>query len=191
MDSAIPHPFNKLWLSYYRGLLSEEEINEIQNELKEIDFDLFLQDKTGTVYGSFEDFTNIVFLAIHSSIISSVLEGIAGNATWDTIKLVVISIWSKVKDKTVTRLTTKDSKKMRLTFGVKAIVGKNEYDFRLDGDLTEETALNAVDKIIDFLREQSDNEKNRHEHFVEFDPKSEKWEEVDIQKKIREKLDKK
>ncbi|MCL6590701.1 MAG: hypothetical protein K6U80_12180 [Firmicutes bacterium] len=195
-DSLEPmkrtQPFNKLWLSYYSGLLSEEEINEIQNELKEINFDLILQDKTGTFFASLEDFTNIVFLAIHSTIISSVLEGIAGNATWDTIKLVVISIWSKIKDKTITRLTSSECKKQRITFGVKAILGKNtEFDFRIDGDLTEETALTAVDKIIDFLREQSDNDKNRNRYFVEFNPESRKWEQVDVQKKIREKLDKK
>jgi len=193
MDKTTSDPINKILFSYYRGLLSENEIIEIKTELNKIDFELILHDQSGIIYNSLEDFTNMIFVAIHSSIILNIISGVAENAVWDTIKLVLIKIWNKVKDKKVTRLSAGNNKKeIGVTFGVKAKLDKNtEYDFRLDGDLTEKTTLLAIDKIIDFLKEQSINTKYQPSNYVKFCPETKEWEKVDVLKEIRKKVDEK
>ena len=95
-------------------------------------------------------------------------------------------MWKKVRTQEITKYTSRKSEKHKITFGIKVALDKNtQFNFNLEGDLSEDLILNSLDKTIDFVKSQKTNSEYKHPFFVKFDKENGKWKSIDVEKELR------
>jgi hypothetical protein len=191
-EKSIKSGKNVIHLDYYAPLITESDLTEYEDILEHASLELSHFDKSGVFYASFEDFTNAMFVAIQQPLIQSILTGLASSVTWDSIKYVIIKTWEKVRNKNITKLYAgNETEKKPLTFGMHIKLGKNtEFNFRLDGSISDEVISDSLDKGLNFLREQKLNSNPKLPYLVVFNSENGKWEKIDVEEKIMSKKDK-
>lgn len=183
---------NVIHLEYLGGMISEEDIKLFENKLSENGLELSRFDKEGVMYASFDDFQLATYFIVSQPLLNELLKGIATNSIWDTIKFISITTWNKVKKKNYTVLTSSQSKKKEISFGLNVKLDKNtSFNFKLDGDVNEETIENSLDKVLDFLKEQHVNKSFKHADMVYIDKETGDWIKVDTEKELRKRASKK
>ncbi len=177
--STIKKGENIIHLDYFEGLITLEDIQEIETSLKKHNLELSRFDKNGVPYASLQDFTLHLCLILKESVVQSILLGIGTNALWDTIKNISFFIWKKIQLRHWNKINEpKNSKK--LNFGLSIQLGKNKgLDLKLDGNMDEENFWNAIDKVLGLLESNQLNESSYDKSFYTFDKKNKKWIEVD------------
>ena len=187
--STIKNGANVIHLDYYGGLITPTEIQDLENSLKEVKIELSRFDKNGVPYASIEDFNLHLAIFLSNTIVQSILLGLGANALWDTIKKTAFFIWTKVKERHWSK-TGEQTKKSNLNFGLKVKLDKNTgFDLKLDGDLSEELVLEALDKIIDLLKSVKQKDKPKKAEFYIFDKEKRRWIKIDIMNEMRKKFD--
>jgi hypothetical protein len=173
-------------LDYIGGTINEEELNEIQRNLSEINYELSYYDKSGIPKASAEDFALQISIILNDPTTKAVLWGVATNMIWDTIKKNAYLLWSSLRSKTYKTITSNGiTNERNINFGVKIALDKNtKFDFKLEGNLSEEETLESLDKILDFLREVKVNEQNKSAEFMIFESEDRNWKRVDIQSEM-------
>ncbi|WP_188068828.1 hypothetical protein [Brevibacillus brevis] len=179
-----------LALHYLSGPIMASDINEIKNILKKVNVSLIELDKTGEYTASLDDFTNVISILINTPLLLNIVQGIGTNALWDAIKLVTVSTWKKVLGKKYKKITSRQVEERSITFGIEASFNRiASYNFRFDGLTSEDEMNKALDKILDFLREQKDKEKEEEwtVYLGNFNIEEEKWETRNLLEEIRNK----
>lgn len=185
--STIKNGVNVIHLDYYGGLITITEIADIENSLKEFNLELSRFDKNGVPYASFEDFNLQVAIFLSAPIVQNILLGLGVNALWDTIKKTAFFVWTKLKQRHWNR-PVEQGRKANLNFGLKVKLDKNTgFDFKLDGDLSEELVLEALDKTLDLLKSADKKDSPKKPDFYIFDKQTRKWTKIDIMNEIRKK----
>ncbi len=119
----------------------------------------------------------------------NILLGLGTNALWDTIKKTAFFVWSKVKQRYWVK-SAGAHRKANLNFGLKVKLDKNTgFDLKLDGDLSDELVLEALDKTIDLLKSAEKNDSPKKAKFYIFDKTEKKWIEVDIMNEMRKRYE--
>ena len=79
-----------------------------------------------------------------------------------------------------------DIKEKDINFGLSANLDKEtKFDFKLSGNLEEETFLIAMDKILDFLKEQKVEKKYSGQNLMTFDNEKNEWTVINIYEEIK------
>mgnify|MGYP000225487657 CR=1 FL=1 len=181
--STIKQGDNVVHLDYYDGLIDDNDITTIETSLANVNIELSRFDKNGVPYASLEQFMLQVALFLGDKTTQDVLSGVGTNAIWDAIKSVTFYIWRTVRNRTAIKQT--DSKKT-LNCGIKMTLDKNtKFEFKIDGDLSDETALKSIDKIVEFLKTVTPNQTVKRPDFVTFNQEMERWEIVDVNAEMR------
>ena len=171
-------------VNYYEGVITSEDLKEIDGELEAIQLELSSYDKNGVMYASLEDFTNLMNVVVNHELTKNVVFGVVGNIVWETIKAITIKIFKKVKGQNITTISTKPTKK-ELTFGLHLSLNKNTgFEFRLDTRLSTETVDKALDKAKDYIKVQTPNESYKQPKFLYYDEKINEWVVVDVMAEI-------
>lgn len=171
---------NVVHLEHFGGMLNVAELKSLNARLQEASLVLSSFDKSGIPYASLQDYQLQSFIGISASVMTSVLAAVAPNAAWDAIKYAVIFCWQRF------RFAKTSDTRQPLNFGLKIQLGtNNKLDFRLSGDLTEETALAALDKALDLMRTTIPSEKPQFGSFYSFQPEQQEWKEIDVMAVIR------
>lgn len=177
---------NVFHLSYFGGMITAEDLTEYEQKINDIGFVFSSYDQNGDINNALDSFTLDVCLVLSQITVQGIITNSINSATWDTIKFVVLKIWKKVRNQEITKLTSRKSEKHKITFGIKVALDKNtQFDFNLDGDLSESLILNSLDKTIDFVKNQKTNYEYKHPYFVEFDKENGKWKSIDVEKELR------
>lgn len=180
---------NVIHLSYLGGLIDSEEIREIEETLRQSQLELSSFDKSGLFKNALEDYANVISVAISTPLISNILADVVSSFVWDSIKVTVKKVWVKVKNKEYTKLTAGSQEKKKITFGLEIKLDKNtNFNFRLDGDLSEELVEKSLDKAFDYLKEQQLNEKYKHSYFMTYNSTNENWNKLDVEEDLRAKI---
>lgn len=186
---TVKHGENVIHLEYYDGIITSTEIAEIENSLKEYNLELSRFDKSGNVYASVEDFNLHIAIFLSDPIVQTIIVGLGTNALWDTIKQTAFFIWKKVKQRNWDR-QAEQGRKSTLNFGVKIKLDKNTYfDFKIDGNFSEELVIESLDKAIDFLKSVKRNEAPSKDNLYIFDKQNKSWKKVDVMHEMRKKYD--
>jgi len=177
---------NVIHLSYLRGLIDSEELRDIEENLKQSQIELSSFDKSGLAQNAFEEYLNVIYIAISTPLISNILTGVVSSIVWDSIKVTVKKVWVKVRNKEYTKLTAGSQEKKKITFGLEIKLDKNtSFNFRLDGDLSEELIEKSLDKAFNYLKEQQLNENYKHSYFMTFNSTNENWNKLDVEEELR------
>lgn len=181
--STIKRGVNVVHLDYYGGLIEDSDITNIETSLASVNIELSRFDKSDVPYASLEQFMLQVALFLGEKTTQDVLSGVGTNAIWDAIKSVAFYVWRTVRNKTAIRQT--NSKKV-LNCGIKMALDKNtKFEFKIDGDVSDEVALKSMDKILDFLKTVTPNQEIKKSNFVIFNRNTECWEIVDVDSEVR------
>lgn len=177
---------NVIHLSYLGGLIDNEEIREIEETLKQSQLELSCFNKSGLLQAAFEDYLNVVYIAINTPLISNILTGVVSSIVWDSIKVTVKKVWDKVKNEEYIKLTAGSQEKKKITFGLEIKLDKNtSFNFRLDGDMSEKLVEKSLDKAFDYLKEQQLNKNYKHSYFMTYNSTNENWNKLDVEEQLR------
>lgn len=184
--STIKHGDNVVHLDYFGGLLNDNDISEIENILSKNNLELSRFDKSGIPYASVDDFILQVALFLSDRTTQDVIIGLTSSALWDTIKATTFYMWRAVRNRTQTIVTARTSRQRKINCGIKLSLDKNtKFEFKIDGELSEETALKSLDKILDFMKTVKPHQTIKHADFVIFNTENDIWEIVDVNAEIR------
>jgi len=173
---------------FYFGEFSETEIEVINVELRKAEISLHLMNKAGRPQASLEDFLLTTFLAISPVLMNELLNGVLSGAAWDAIKFSTKYIWNKLKGRRFQRYSSLGKEDVELKFGVNAILDKNtQYNFDFTG-LDEKNMLDALDKVLKFLENQSLKSTYEHPDYVYYSPEDKDWIKVNVMEEIRKQM---
>lgn len=138
----------KAKLNYIEGLITKEELNEIERKLAKEGIDFRFYDQTGILKASF-DFGSPLSLFISREIIAS---GIG----YDLMKLAAFSILQIISNKTFLsgRSSGIEEKPSKLNLNAKLADG-GEISLTIEGNLDKETQNNAINQAFELLKTQS------------------------------------
>ncbi len=183
--STVKRGDNVIHLEYFEGLLVKEDIDNISSQIASVGLELSRFDKNGVPYASVEDFMLHVSLVLNDPVVGNLILGVSGGAMWDAIKASSILIWKKIRDRHWSKRTNVENKKKPLNFGLHVSFDKNtKIDLKLDGDLSEEFALKALDKAIDLIKITKKNKNPQKAKFFQTDLNGD-WSEIDIHEEIK------
>lgn len=187
-NSTVKKGENVIHLDYYEGLLPDSDFEEISKILVKGNLELSRYDKSGIPYAAIDDFMLQVALFLGDKTTQDILIGVGSGAVWDSIKHTTIYIWSKVHNKFLNKFSAQKVTKQKINFGLKITLDKNtKFEFKIDGDISEKTALKSIDKILNFLKEVKPNISNKPPDFLIYDFKKDKWEIMDIVEETKKK----
>jgi hypothetical protein len=182
---------NVVHLEYFNGLINDAEIEEIESALSGIGYQFSRFDKSGIPRASIEEFTLQVALYLNNQTTQDILLGLGTSLIWDTLKKVTISLWERIRNKTIIITTTSNSRIKDVNFGIKVKYDKNTfYEFKLDGNIDKKTLNKSLDKIIDFLKTINPNENITPPEFIVYNQELNAWVKVDVLEEIRKKIKK-
>lgn len=190
-ELTIKRVSNAVHINYYDGVITAEDLAETELKLKSAELVLSSYDKSGVMYASLEDFTNLMNVAVNHEITKNIVFGVIGNIVWETIKAITLNIFKKVKGESITTISTKPTKK-ELTFGLHLSLNKNTgFEFRLDTKLSTETVDKALDEAKEYVKKQTPNEHYKQPTFLYYDVEKNEWVAVDIIAELNKKTAKK
>ena len=182
---------NVIHLEYLSPLFLEQDIKDYDEKVKGVGLQLSHYDKNGTIYANLDTYNLAIYLAIAQPLIGEILKGLVTSATWDVIKSLLLSAWKKIRKQKYSRLTSSDSEKKEITFGLKVYLDRNtSINMKLDGNVDESIIHKSIDQVLDFLRDQKHNEKFKNSDFAYFDNDKSKWIKVDVDQEIRKMIEK-
>lgn len=187
--STIKHGENVVHLDYFGGLIDDNDIANIEDILSKSNLELSRFDKNGIPYASVEDFMLQVALFLSDKTCQDVLLGLGTSALWDTIKASTFYIWRTVRSRTINKFSGQTSKPRKINCGIKMSLDKNtKFEFKIDGELSDDVALQSLDKILDFLKTVKPNQTIKRADFVVYDKEKDEWTIVDVNAEIRKRM---
>ncbi|WP_027086822.1 hypothetical protein [Cohnella panacarvi] len=148
----VINPQYRMGLSYLSGPIDESDLSLIRLRLNEIGIDFQSRDRNGRITASIEDFTNVYTYIVTSSLALGLVSGVITNATWDSIKFVLSYTFKKIRGKKYSKVTRNGAEEKEVTFGIEVKINNDHYSFSFNGISSDETFLEATDKILHFLK---------------------------------------
>jgi hypothetical protein len=166
---------NVIHLNYLGGLIDIKDFEQFESKLKNQKIEFSSYDKNGVFYNSLEEIT--VLLLLNEGVIQNLLYGASGSALWDTIKDCAGMINSSVSGKEHNKIVGGEIIKEKSTFSLEYKLDKNtSFSFKIEADFeNKELFLNAMDKTLEFVKEQPKNETFQHPVKLSWKEKLEKW----------------
>ncbi|UIR56958.1 hypothetical protein LZQ00_03870 [Sphingobacterium sp. SRCM116780] len=188
--SLIKHGPNVVHLEYYGGLLDDRDIVEIESTFKGAGLELSRFDKSGIAYANIDDYMLHIALFISSPAFKLILEHVGKNTAWEAVKATAIKVWRKVRNKNNSSSMSGQVKKTNVGLRIGFNNGQLT-DFKLDGELSEETILMVIDKVFDYSLKQSQLPSSQTEmpDFVVFDEKLSELRPVNVMEELRKKAE--
>lgn len=175
---------NVIHFDYFGGLIGETDIQVLEREFSEVSIDLSHFDKNGIPTASLNDFTIPIALVLSDKTVQDLLIGLSTNLLWDTIKNSAFFIWKRVQGN-----LNRSSKRSKVNCGIKMSLNKHtRFEFKIGGDIDDETTLKSIDKILDFLKSVKPYEKPAPDLFTVYNENTGKWEVIDIQAEILKRM---
>lgn len=169
-------------LDYLSGIITPEDLKSYEEGLANEGIVFSSYNKSGAITASFDELTLITSIALSNTSVLAILEGTLTNATWDAIKYVVINIWKKSKGQSYNKAQVGKLEKKPLSFGLSARLDKNtSYEFELSGDFSEKMVSESLDKVLEFLKEQTLNSHYKLPKYTMYDQKKGIWKAIDVE----------
>jgi hypothetical protein len=178
--STILRGDDVIHLDYFHGLIDDFDIRHITDKFRDMDIRLSRYDKNGISFANLKDYTLQISLALSNPIVQGVIAGLTVNAVWAGLKRTTLFIWEKVRCR---QIPIPDKSKMN--FGLRLQAENGAWvDFKLDGDFSEQTVLNALDKMLPMIQQKGKFEPEKL-NFLVFDLENNEWTLVDTMAEFR------
>ncbi|WP_145146537.1 hypothetical protein [Paenibacillus xylanexedens] len=149
-ETVIPE--HKLGLFYVSGSIEESDLLLISSDLKENGIQLIALDKSGQINASIDEFSNVFSFLVSSPLAMGLVSGIIASATWDSIKIVILRTFKRVKNKKYNKITKNGVEEKQITFGFEVKINDDHYNFKFNGISSDEAMREALDNIKSLLR---------------------------------------
>ncbi len=176
-EKTIKTGDNVLHIDYLSGLLTNDDLQEIESQLKAIGLELSSYDKSGVPYNSLEELTGIVRQILSSNVTHDILIGALGSAVWAGLSKIWATTYKKLKGQKINysssggNVTTKD-----VTMSIVLHINETtSVEYNLRGDFqNDDEALETFNKILENVKNIPLNENPRRPYVAEanFDKKS-------------------
>ncbi|WP_145050770.1 hypothetical protein [Paenibacillus xylanexedens] len=145
-------PEYKLGLFYVSGPIDESDLLLMSSDLNENGIQFIALDKSGQIYASIDEFSNVFSFLVSSSLAMGLVSGILASATWDSIKTVILRTFKKVKNKKCNKITKNGVEEKQITFGIEVKINDDHYNFKFNGISSDEAMREALDNIMSLLQ---------------------------------------
>ncbi|AMK71143.1 MULTISPECIES: hypothetical protein [Bacillus] len=173
-----------IYITNFANVIPPEDIQMLKNELSESDITVKSTDTEGQPM-AFAELDTVVSILIHSAVLTSLVESIGQSATWDLIKLFASKSWKRIKGQKYTKLyLSGGSERKDITFGINATINNADYTFRFD-NVSPDDANEALDKILDFFKEQTNHQK-WSTHIGNYNNDKQEWELKELREIVKE-----
>jgi hypothetical protein len=182
---------NVVHLHYLGSMFSEEDFKLYEKNLTKADLEFSRYDQSGDIKASFDLYELVTFVAVTQPIINEIIKGVGSNVAWDAIKLLLYSGWKRIRGRKYSKYGSRTSSKKEISFGLKVPIDDNTaFDFKLNGDLDEDTFLKSLDMILEFLDKRKPNSNRKRPNLVYFDKDKNEWIEIDVDNEIKKLIQK-
>lgn len=176
---------NVIHLEYYSGIIMDDDIKQIENDLSNVNIELSRFDKSGVPYASLEDYTLDIMLFISGPIMQGILLNIGSSAAWDGIKSSFSILWKKVRRRNPPPSGRNISCGMEVKIGAHASIR-----LKFEGEGADEEMQESLDKILDTIRTVIAADITRNNNFFIYDKKIKNWVALDRMKEMARKIEK-
>jgi len=188
---TVIHGDDVVHLTYLSPLIDQQSLSELKNELEKVNIRLSSWDDSGVMKACLEDFSLQVFLLVSNPVTIEILKTVGLNSVWETIKYSTLKLHSKIF-KSNSGQVQEIAK--QINFGLELKINKEiSFEFKLDGDLSDELILNSMDKALDFIREHSGQTIPIHQLpvYSTYDKKKGKWKKINVMEEVKKQRKKK
>ncbi|MFK3893725.1 hypothetical protein ACQKFW_07465 [Bacillus subtilis] len=148
----------QIHIKNFANVIPPEDIQKLKDDLRQHNITVPVSDSAGNYMLSFDDVHTVVSIAIQSTVLISLVESIGQSAVWDAIKFFSRKSWERISGQKYKKVHLNgDIENKNMTFGIQAKIDHASYTFRFD-EISPDNAEVALDKILDFLREQKNHE---------------------------------
>ncbi|MEE5179616.1 hypothetical protein JDW21_11520 [Bacillus subtilis] len=177
----------KVGLRYLGGAIPKEDIEDFRRLLTEHDIEFKTHDYERRPQASFDEISGVISIFLEASLVSSFIQAIGTNATWDAIKVIVKKVWLTTRGKKYSKITSRGVEEKEVTISVRANLKTDDYFFKIDGLKDSGELDRAMDKILTHLEAQKSKSDKNKIFEVTFDGESKEWISKDFLKEIMEK----
>jgi hypothetical protein len=181
-------------LACYEGLIEYSELAKVISLMSSVDLSFKNFDQSPRIQASLEDFMLDVYILVNAPLTKDILMGVAGGAAWDAIKASVKIVWCDLIGKKLNKITSQKIEVKLPSFGIKMKLGKDHsMDFHLTSEMSEDIVSDSLDKVLNFMKENINNESQfsdfNTEKVIKFS-KNGKWKEIDLNEEIQKRINK-
>jgi hypothetical protein len=152
-----------------------EDIKLLSTHLEKDGVEVIVNDMENQVTAFETELSNVISFVLQTPILAPIIALTGHSATWDAIKVIAKSTWNRVKGQKYTRYYSSRTEVKDITVGISARINNNEFSFNLDGIQSGNDVAMAMDKILDFLREQKQSQQWQT-YYGRFNNDSKQWE---------------
>lgn len=183
-DKLSEENVKKIGIKYSNQHLNENDIKEIEEICRSIQSEFRGNNMSGKATASFFD-PSWTEIYLNPEIVKAILIGVGSNAIFQLI----LTVFKKVNGKTITYLrgSKEINQKAKLKIKVNDKEGR-ELNFYLEDKLSEELKIQALEKIEEFLKSNSDSETLPLKS--DFLYTEEQWNSVNLLEKMKENVEK-
>lgn len=182
-------------LTYFRGIIENERIEQIQNSFDKKDLKLSLYDRAGRYEMSLEDLISQIYLTLSPALVHSVVSGLLTNVSYDALKESILSLSEDVRGKTYHRRYSNGyEKEVSADFGIKFRAGHNEFDLQMSPDLDSSLKEKCIEEAFSIMKVQGKPQELSPESMLakrnivgRFNESTGKWELIDLLELINQK----
>lgn len=161
-EKTIKKGENVIHINYINGLITEDELFEIEHKVLDAGLELSSYDKAGVAYASFSELTGTIQVILSSKISHDIVIGAAGSGTWALLSLVLSGIYKKLRDRKFTKMSSGGhTEKKEATLSLVLKIGDNniaEYNLVGTEENDTETAILFQNILKDAQNRAGDNE---------------------------------
>lgn len=153
--------FNKsIIFAYYRGMISEEEIEQFKNRIENIGFQFYKKDKSKEIYNSFTDFLSEVVLILGSDVTRTILLGAMGSGIWALVIELIENLREKIEGKKIKKISSSGIKEeVDIVLHLKLKIDEiSDIDFQIGEEVSRLELENILDKALIITKKENDKD---------------------------------
>jgi hypothetical protein len=143
---------NVVHLEYFKEMISENEIENFEKKLNSVNLEFSRFDRTGELTAGYEQFDTYIYFLY--PIFKQFAINAGSNAAWDIVKFIILSVWKKIHNKSIKKISEVKIENKQIKFGLRVKSGLKNYYLSLPNDTSEESTLIILDKSLDFLKKE-------------------------------------
>ncbi len=150
------HGTNVIHLSFDGPLLTEEEIEAIDNLLKAASFEFSYRDESKVEKAGDVNQELVSWIHTHIDFVEVIKNSIMYPAAWEAFKFIVTKAFNGIKNIN-SKGKDKSAKESLKTITIHIQNENNWLSFQIKGDIKEKTLLKAIDKIENVIKSTGNN----------------------------------
>lgn len=174
----------KIRLDYYKGIISENDLSLLKNNLSEVDIELMEYDQTDIPMACLDLFTSQINLNLSEALTQAIIYGIITNTIYDILKTAILSMWNNLKGKTLNKLQGGVIKEEKVSLSVKTKFKDSIVNFRLPEEIPNQQKQQCINELFEFAKEVQPTTRPSSQYAI-YDLQASRWKIINISEEIK------